>query len=133
MGEEREEFSETVKKGYVIRQTMKAGGIAPTGTSIGLVISKGSEEPTTIEPESYTTTYSFALEDLYDEQGNPITEGPVLVLLNGVQQVVDEAHSDVSKWTGDYTISLTSETKGKATIELYVNGKVVKEDTVRFK
>lgn len=133
VGEEREEFSETVKKGYVIRQTIKAGGIAPVGTTIGFVVSKGSEEPTTVEPEKYSATYKFALEDLHDEMGNPITEGPVLVLLNGVQQEVDAAHADVSQWIDDYTINLTSETKGKATIELYVNGKVVKEDTVRFK
>ena len=30
-------------------------------------------------------------------------------------------------------MDLTSETKGKATIELFVNGKSVKKDTVKFK
>ena len=50
-----------------------------------------------------------------------------------VLQKVDKKYSDVSKWDGDYTMDLTSETKGKATIELFVNGKSVKKDTVKFK
>lgn len=129
VGEVRYEFSDTVAKGIVIRQSVKSGGVAPYGTSIGLVISKGSESS-----GKYTATYTFALEELYDPYtGAPITEGTVSVLLNGLAQVVDEAHSDVSKWIGDYTITLTGDEKGKATVELLINGVIVKTDTVRLK
>lgn len=129
VGEVRYEFSDTVAKGIVIRQTIKSGGIAPLGTSVGLVISKGPESG-----GKYSATYTFALEELYNPYtGYPITEGTVSVLLNGFAQVVDEAHSDVSKWTGDYTITLTGDEKGKATVELLINGVIVKTDTVRLK
>lgn len=73
------------------------------------------------------------MEDLVDSDGNPITEGVVSVAVDEVLQKVDKKYSDVSKWDGDYTMDLTSETKGKATIELFVNGKSVKKDTVKFK
>ena len=128
VGEVRQEFSETVEKGMVIRQTIKSGGTAPVGTHIGLVISKGPEGG-----EKYSAEYTFAKEDLHDESGNPIMEGAVGVLLNGIPQKVDEEYSDVSKWEGDYTIKLTGDTKGKATVELLVNGVIVHEDTVKLK
>lgn len=128
IGEIRYEFSDTVAKGTVIRQTIKSGSVAPKGTSVGLVISKGSEST-----GKYSATYTFALEELYNPYtGMPITEGAVSVLLNGFAQIVDEAHSDVSKWTGDYTITLVGDEKGKATVELLINGEVVKTDTVRL-
>lgn len=129
IGEVRYEFSDTVAKGIVIRQTIKSGSMAPYGTSVGLVISKGPENA-----GKYSATYTFALEELYDPNtGMPITEGAVSVLLNGFAQIVDEAHSDVSKWTGDYTITLVGDEKGKATVELLINGVMVKTDTVRLK
>ena len=34
----------------------------------------------------YKGTYTFAKEDLMDEEGNPITSGTVVVLLNGSSQ-----------------------------------------------
>ena len=129
VGEVRYEYSDTVVKGIVIRQSLKSGGVAPKGTSIGLVVSNGPESN-----GKYSATYTFALEDLYDpETGEPITEGTVSVLLNGFAQIVDEAHSDISKWQGDYTITLTGDEKGKGTVELLINGVIVKTDTVRLK
>ncbi len=128
VGSVRYEYSDTVEKGYVIRQTVKSGGTAPLGTTIGLVVSLGPENG-----GKYSATYTFALEDLLDETGEPITQGSVSVLLNGLAQNVPEEYSDVSKWTEDFTIELTGDTKGKATIELLINGKIVKEDTVRLK
>lgn len=130
IGEVRYEYSDTVEEGIVIRQSIKSGSMAPYGTSVGLVISKGPEESV----GEFSATYTFALEELYDpETGMPITEGTVSVLLNGFAQMVDEEHSDVSKWTGDYTITLTGNEKGKATVELLINGVIVKTDTVRLK
>lgn len=128
IGAVREVYDEKIEKGIVIRQTLKAGTSIPSGATIGLVVSKGPENP-----EEYKATYTFALEDLVDSDGNPITEGVVSVAVDEVLQKVDKKHSDVSKWDGDYTMDLTSETKGKATIELFVNGKSVKKDTVKFK
>lgn len=127
VGEVRYEFSDTVEKGKVIRQTIRSGGMAPLGTSIGLVISKGSQAG-----ETYSATYTFAKEDLHDAQGNPITQGTVLVLLNGLQQQVDPAYSDVSYWPGDYRMTLKGDTAGKATVELLINGIVVHTDTVKL-
>ena len=128
IGAVREVYDEKIEKGIVIRQTLKAGTSIPSGATIGLVVSKGPENP-----EEYKATYTFALEDLVDSDGNPITEGVVSVAVDEVLQKVDKKHSDVSKWDGDYTMDLTSETKGKATIGLFVNGKSVKKDTVKFK
>ena len=83
--------------------------------------------------KKYKGTYTFAKEDLMDEEGNPIKSGTVVVLLNGSSQGIDPEYSDVSKWPGDYTMTLTSDTKGKATIELLIDGKVVKTDKVKLK
>lgn len=128
VGEVRYEFSDTVPKGVVIRQTIKSGGNAPRGTTIGLVVSKGPEEG-----EQYSATYTFAKEDLRDSDGNPVIEGTVMVLLNGVSQTVDSGYADVAMWPGDYTIQLKGDVKGNATVELLVNGIVVHEGTVKLK
>lgn len=128
VGEVRYEFSDTVEKGYVIRQSIKSGTTAPYGTSIGLVVSKGSEKA-----KQYTASYTFAKEDLYDEEGNPITEGSVIVLLNGLPQTINEPYTNVSTWPGDFTISLTGDTKGKATIQLLIDGKTIRQDSVKLK
>ncbi len=128
IGNVSEEYSDTVKKGYVIRQTVKSGHQMPLGGTIGLVVSKGSEDA-----PKYTGSYTFALEDLHDADGNPITEGVVNVALDGVLQTVDPKYADVSTWPGDYTIELTGDKKGKATIELMVNGQVIHTGTVKLK
>ncbi len=128
VGEVRKEFSETVKEGIVIRQTVKAGHAAPLGASIGLVVSKGSEKQ-----QEYTATYTFALEELKDMNGIPITQGLVSVAVDEVLQKVDPNYSDVSMWTGDYTMKFTGNKKGKATVELFVNGQSIIEDTITFK
>ena len=128
IGNVSEEYSDTVKKGYVIRQTVKSGHQMPLGGTIGLVVSKGSEDA-----PKYTGSYTFALEDLHDADGNPITEGVVNVARDGVLQKVDPKYADVSTWPGDYTIELTGDKKGKATIELMVNGQVIHTGTVKLK
>lgn len=128
VGEVKEEYSDTVKKGYVIRQNVKSGRQMPVSGTIGVVVSKGPEAG-----EKYTGSYTFALEDLHDANGNPITEGVVNVVLDGVLQKVDEKYADVSTWPGDYTIQLTGDKKGKATIELMVNGQVIHTGTVKLK
>lgn len=128
VGEVKEEYSDTVKKGYVIRQNVKSGRQMPVSGTISVVVSKGPEAG-----EKYTGSYTFALEDLHDANGNPITEGVVNVVLDGVLQKVDEKYADVSTWPGDYTIQLTGDKKGKATIELMVNGQVIHTGTVKLK
>lgn len=128
VGEVRYEFSDTVEKGIVIRQTIKSGGTAPRGTSIGLVISKGPEGG-----GQYSALYTFAKEDLRDVNGTPVTEGTVVVLLNGLPQQVDAAYGDVAMWPGDYTVQLKGDVKGNATVQLLVNGSVVHEGTVKLK
>lgn len=128
VGETKEIYDEEIEKGLVIRQTIKSG-YAPKGTTISLVVSKGSKDA----DKKYKGTYTFAKEDLMDEEGNPIKSGTVVVLLNGSSQGIDPEYSDVSKWPGDYTMTLTSDTKGKATIELLIDGKVVKTDKVKLK
>ena len=128
VGDTKEVYDEEIEKGIVIRQTIKSG-YAPKGTTISLVVSKGSKDA----DKKYKGTYTFAKEDLMDEEGNPITSGTVVVLLNGSSQGIDPEYSDVSKWPGDYTMTLTSDTKGKATIELLIDGKVVKTDKVKLK
>ena len=128
VGEVKEEYSDTVKKGYVIRQNVKSGRQMPVSGTISVVVSKGPEAG-----EKYTGSYTFALEDLHDANGNPITEGVVNVVLDGVLQKVDEEYADVSTWPGDYTIQLTGDKKGKATIELMVNGQIIHTGTVKLK
>ena len=73
------------------------------------------------------------MEDLHDADGTPITEGVVQVTLDGNMQKIDSMYSDVSNWPGDYEINLVSNKKGKAQVELFVNGKSVKKDTVKLK
>lgn len=128
VGDTKEVYDEEIEKGIVIRQTIKSG-YAPKGTTISLVVSKGSKDA----DKKYKGTYTFAKEDLMDEEGNHIKSGTVVVLLNGSSQGIDPEYSDVSKWPGDYTMTLTSDTKGKATIELLIDGKVVKTDKVKLK
>ena len=124
----REIYSDEVDKGKVIRQLVKGGSSAPVGASIGIVISKGPEDG-----EKYKGTYTFALENLLDSDGNPITEGVVSVALNDVLQKVDPKYADVSMWQGDYKMKLVGDKQGKATIELFVDGKSVIKDTVKLK
>jgi serine/threonine-protein kinase len=128
VGDVREEYSDDVEKGYVIRQVVKAGSSAPTGTTIGIVVSKGPEDG-----QEYKGSYTFALEDLIDSDGNPITEGVVSVALDEVLQKIDTNYEDVSMWQGDYTMQFVGSKKGKATVELFVNGKSVIKDTVKLK
>ena len=52
-----------------------------------------------------------------------------MLLLTGIE---NGQHSDVSKWPGDYTMTLPYDTKGKQIPELLINGKSVKTDTVKF-
>lgn len=120
-----EEYSETVEKGVVIRQTIKSGA-APKGATVCLVVSRGSESA----ENQFSGTYTFTMEDLMDGEGNPITSGTVVVLLNGSSQGIDPQYSDVSKWPGDYTMTLTGDVQGKATIELFINNVLVKTDSV---
>lgn len=128
VGTVRELYSDEVEKGKVIRQLVKGGSTAPVGASIGIVVSKGPEDG-----EQYKGTYTFALEDLLDSDGNPITEGVVSVALNDVLQKVDAKYADVSMWQGDYKMNLVGDKEGKATIELFVDGKSVIKDTVKLK
>lgn len=120
--------SDKVKKGYVIRQLIKAGSVAPEGTSVGLIVSKGSKKD-----EKYSGTYTFSKEDLIDEEGKPIEKGAVSVLVNGSAQSIDSKYTNVAKWKGDYKIKVYGEEKGKADIELLIDGKIILEDTVVLK
>ena len=128
VGKVREVYSEDVEKGTVIRQLIKGGSVAPVGASIGIVVSKGPEGG-----EEYKGTYTFSMESLLDSDGNPITEGVVSVALNDVLQKVDPRYADVSMWPGDYKMNLVGDKEGKATIELFVDGKSVIKDTVKLK
>lgn len=128
VGTVKEIYSDDVEKGKVIRQLIKGGSSAPAGTSIGIVVSKGPEDG-----EKYQGTYTFSLENLIDAEGNPITEGVVSVALNDVLQKVDPKYANVSMWKGDYTMNLEGDKEGKATIELFVDGKSVIKDTVKLK
>ena len=121
----RYEYSDDVQKGYVIRQSVKPGTSAPRGSSVSIVVSKGSDSK-----GQYSGVYTFALEDLLGENGALITQGTVSILLNGEAQTVAPQYSDISKWTGDYTYTFYGDIKGKATVELLVDGKIVIEDTV---
>ena len=128
VGKVREVYSEDVEKGTVIRQLIKGGSVAPVGASIGIVVSKGPEGG-----EEYKGTYTFSMENLLDSDGNPITEGVVSVALNDVLQKIDPRYADVSMWPGDYKMNLVGDKEGKATIELFVDGKSIIKDTVRLK
>lgn len=121
----RYEYSDDVQKGYVIRQSVKPGTSAPRGSGVSIVVSKGSDSK-----GQYSGVYTFALEDLLGENGALITQGTVSILLNGEAQTVAPQYSDISKWTGDYTYTFYGDIKGKATVELLVDGKIVIEDTV---
>lgn len=128
VGGVKEVYSDDVEKGKVVRQLIKGGSSAPLGTTVSIVVSKGPEGG-----EKYHGTYTFAMENLIDSDGNPITEGVVSVALNDVLQKVDAGYSDVSMWVGDYTMKLEGDKKGKSTIELFVDGKSVIKDTVKLK
>lgn len=128
VGGVKEAYNDDVEKGKVIRQIIKGGSSAPVGTSVSIVVSKGPEGG-----EKYHGTYTFAMENLIDSDGNPIIEGVVSVALNDVLQKVDAGYSDVSMWKGDYTMKLEGDKKGKSTIELFVDGKSVIKDTVKLK
>ncbi len=128
VGSKKEVFSEEVKKGVIIRQSIKSGR-APYGLTINLVVSKGSEK----EDKKYTASCTIAMENLLDAEGNPITSGVVTAVLNGAPVEVDEAYQNVENWPGDYTMNLTSGEKGKATLYIYIDGVEAFETTVKLK
>ncbi len=145
-------YDEKVSKDKVIRQNIKGGTKAPSGTAISIVVSKGSkkaeeeskkkaeeesrkkaEEESKKNATKYQGEYSFAKEDLKDENGNPITGGRVTIMINGEAQKIAEGYEDVANWPGDYTGTYKGPEKGKATVELLVNGKVVATGNVKLK
>lgn len=128
VGDIRYEKSETVDEGKVIRQTVKGGSKVGSGTTIGLVVSEGSEEKTTVP--IYSGTVVFTLDSLIDEDGNQITSGAVSILVDGTALAVESAYSDVSKWTGDYTREITSNDEKTVVVQLLVNGTEVERQTV---
>ncbi len=129
VGEVTEVEDKEVKKGKVMRQLLKSGTRAPVGTSIGFIVSKGEKK----KEGKYKGTYTFAKEDLLDDEGKEIRKGAVSILLNGAAQEVNPKYSNVSKWPGDYKYTFHGKKKGEAEIELLVNGEIVIEDTVNLK
>ena len=121
-------YSDDVKKNVVIRQSIKSGR-APYGTTIYLIVSMGPEKVA----KQYNAQYTIALEDLLDEEGEPITSGTVTAVLNGVPFEIDEKYSRVENWDGDYTMNLTGEEKGTATLYIYVDGVEAFQTTVKLK
>lgn len=121
-------FSDEVKKDCVIRQSIQPGA-APYGISISLIVSDGPENA----EKQYKAVYTVALEDLLDENGNPITSGTVTAVLNGEPLKIDEAYAKVEDWDGDYTMQLTGSEKGNATLYIYVNGVEAFQTNVRLK
>ena len=128
VGEITEVEDKKVAKGKVIRQIIKAGTKAPVGTSIGLIVSKGSKADM-----KYSAPYTFAKEDLVDDKGKQITKGVVSILCNGSAQEVNSKYSNVAKWPGDYKYKFYGKKKGSAKIEMLIDGKIVIEDTVNLK
>ena len=128
VGSKKEVYSEEVEKGVVIRQSIKSGQ-APYGVTISLIVSKGSEK----EDKKYTGTYTIAMEDLLDAEGNPITSGTVTAVLNGTPVEIEETYQQIENWPGDYTMKLTGSEKGKATLYVYVDGVEAFEATVKLK
>lgn len=133
----RYEYSDVVAKNCVIRQTIKAGGTVPKGTTVRVIISKGPEpketEITTPVAQEYYGTHTFALEELRDSAGNPITSGVVTIMFDGVAQNVDPNYTDISKWNGDYTVTVKRQTPGTGQLELIVNGVTIQTVTIELK
>ena len=93
VGDTKEVYDEEIEKGIVIRQTIKSG-YAPKGTTISLVVSKGSKDA----DKKYKGTYTFAKEDLMDEEGNPIKKWNSSCFIKRLITGIDPEYSDVSKW-----------------------------------
>lgn len=121
-------YDENVKKGVVIRQSVKPGR-APLGMTIYLIVSKGSENAS----KPYKAKFTIAKEDLHDNDGNPVEEGTVTAVCNGEPVAIDEDYEQIENWTDDYTFDLAGEEKGVATLYIYVDGVEAFQTTVKLK
>lgn len=128
VGDIEEKEDDKVEKGKVIRQIIKAGTRAPEGTSVGLIISKGSEKD-----GKYSATYTFKKSKLIDPSGKQIKKGVVTVLMNGSAQEINPEYSNVAKWKDDYKYKFYGKKKGTAEIELLVDGKIIITGTVTLR
>ena len=140
IGSVKEVYSETAEAGTVIRMTVKPGVKLPYGSTVGLVVSLGSEhpEPETLEmnteeqtnPESvnqqtYSSTYTFAIEDMLDASGEHLTSGAISIYVDGKKVAVDPAYARLETWPGDYTYTVIENYSGPATLQLYVDNAVI--------
>lgn len=145
VGEVVEVYSTEVDKGKVIRMTVKPGISLPKGATIGLVVSKGPEEPETEAPTeapteaettaaaTYSAQYTFTREDLRDVNGAPITSGAVTIYVDGKKAPIDERYARVESWTDDYVYTVTEEYSGNATLQLFVDNALVVDTVVELK
>ena len=130
VGEIRYVNDESVANGKVIRQTVKSGGTIPKGTIIGLVVSLGPVEVTTV-PE--TTTQQVINESkqavlvksqLYFEDDNtPVTGGVITVTYSNGQT---EATDDASTWDTTIINVPTNQDGTDCTYTLMIGSRIVK-------
>lgn len=130
VGEIRYVNDESVANGKVIRQTVKSGGTIPKGTTIGLVVSLGPVEVTTV-PE--TTTQQVINESkqavlvksqLYFEDDNtPVTGGVITVTYSNGQT---EATDDASTWDTTIINVPTNQDGTDCTYTLMIGSRIVK-------
>ena len=155
IGEVIEVYSDTVKKGRVIRVNARAGAGLPFGSSVGMIVSLGKEEPETEEPTTveitteaesesvteeltsdggaevnYSGSVTFALEDLKDIEGSPVTSGVVSIFVDDVAQAVNPAYSNVENWPGDYVFTYESKEPITVEVRLAVNGVTISTTTM---
>ncbi|MBE5959399.1 MAG: Stk1 family PASTA domain-containing Ser/Thr kinase [Lachnospiraceae bacterium] len=141
IGPIKEVFSETHEAGTVIRMTAKPGAQLPTGSTVGMVVSLGSENPETetvenitdeqptedasSQTQTYSASYTFAIEDMIDATGEHLTSGAITIYVDGKKVPVDPAYARLESWPGDYAFTVTESYSGPATLQLYVDNAVV--------
>lgn len=148
-------YSDTIGKGKVIKLNARKGASLPYGSSVSMIVSLGKEEKptepetveiTTVEPTTeapteevtteapsetvYRGSYTFAVEDLKDINGSPVTSGVVSIFVDGVAQAVDAAYANVESWPGDYTFNYSGDTEGSVELQLAVNGVTIVTTTM---
>src|SRR5699024_9285316 len=77
-----EEYSDTVEKGYVIRQDPAAHAELEKGSSVNVVISKGKEA---LPPVQHTVSFTIPYTEAEPEEGEEIIPQTVLIYIKDME------------------------------------------------
>lgn len=131
-----EEFSDSVQKGNVIRQSPQAGSSLAKGSTISVTLSKG---PAAKPTKTYIQTIEIPYEMNVDEDNDDEEEKPKAPKQKVAIYVQDKTHTMADPLetieideTTKYRVRMEVEQGQKASFRIISDGKVIAEETVAY-